>query len=169
MWQDTWTACVRTGRWSKTDRQHLTANNQEGQFWHINILLAWAKPNLDGLSIVNLPLSNLNHSYGNCMLTEHSSESEPRTSRCADKVTFTFLLTLLKLKITCLAGGGPLHLTKKLILENNRKHYPGRRTGEREPEWHPRKASSLCLSSGFTQLMIAMNTVTHKIGNLLKV
>lgn len=109
------------GWWPKTGRQNLTANNQESQFWHANILLAWAKPNLDGLSIVNPQLSNLTHSDGNCTLTEHQSKSEPRTSRCADNVTFTFLLTLLKLEIACLAGGGPLHLTKKLILENNGK------------------------------------------------
>lgn len=59
---------------------------------------------------------NLNDSDGNYMLTEYQSKTEQRTSRFADKVTFTILLTLLKLEITCLTGGTPLYLKKKLIL-----------------------------------------------------
>lgn len=49
-------------------------------------------------------------------------------------MTFTFLLTLPKLEIACLAGGGPLHLTKKLILENNRKALSSKEKGEREDQ-----------------------------------
>lgn len=83
-------------------------------------------------------------------------------------MTFTILLTLLKLEITCLAGGGPLHLTKKLILENNGKAFSWKEKGGESTRPTPKEGIFLCLSSGLKQLMIAMNAVTHKIGNQLK-
>lgn len=50
------------------------------------------------------PLSfsfNLNYSQDNYMLTERHGQGERRTPTFADTLTFTILLTLLKLKISC--------------------------------------------------------------------